>query len=340
MSIFDTIDLTEVVKLHEGRASGFLGRMFFSNEELCDQEATAVDIIDNSGASVAPHVAPLIGGVVVEKEGYTTKWYKPPCRHVKQSFGRLDAIKRRPGEKPLGEMSPSERLAAAVGQASGDLIELLDRSREADCASVLFNEYLDVKGPGVDERITYASPAPATTVETSWGSDGADPVGDLNAVKLSVIQGCGLVPDVIVMNSATASKLIKDASVQKLLDNRRIQMGEIVPRDLEAGTSYLGSLIGMDLYTCDEVTIAGGVSTKLVPDDKVLVASTRGKAKMVYGISDQITNPAREEVINSAEKYVINAKVTDEGYIVEVAQSPLPIVNQPEAFHVLTVTAS
>lgn len=342
MNTFEHIDFDGVIKTHADMPVGWLQRTFFSNIRICEAQKIAFDIVDNSGMPVLPHINPRHEGVLIEKDGFRTDTYEIPCRSAYQPIGRDDVVERMPGEEPLGDLSPEARLQLKVNQVENEIIARLDRSVEKDCASVLFNKYLDVKGPGVDERITYAD-ANAYYTQTlhSWGQAGSDVLGDIEAVSASVVADSGLQPDIIVMNTTTWSKMRKDEEFLKLLDNRRVEVGEIKPRNLEKGIGYKGNINGIDIYTCDEQWTEGKgadrVSHKMVPDNMVLVASTEALSKLVYGIA-HVTNPGNNLDEYKAVRYLPNVKVKDgAGTVVEVAQSPLPILQQPGAVHVLNV---
>ena len=48
--------------------------------------------------------------------------------------------------------------------------------------------------------------------------------------------------DMAILGKEAKKKFFADANVQKMMDNRRMNMGEINPRDLPNGVKYLGHL--------------------------------------------------------------------------------------------------
>ncbi len=66
----------------------------------------------------------------------------------------------------------------------------------------------------------------------------------------------GVNPDMLILGSAAQEMLLQNEKFLKLLDNRRVEIGEIKPAELENGIGYLGRMIvpgsAFDLYTYEE----------------------------------------------------------------------------------------
>ena len=60
----------------------------------------------------------------------------------------------------------------------------------------------------------------------------------------------------LTMGESAANALLKNEPLLKMLDNRRVELGEIRPSQLENGVSYLGRIlapgVSFDLYTYNE----------------------------------------------------------------------------------------
>lgn len=73
--------------------------------------------------------------------------------------------------------------------------------------------------------------------------------------------------DMAILGKEAKKKFFADANVQKMMDNRRMNMGEINPRDLPNGVKYLGHLTdpSLDLYAYGEVYYDDWIQTRRSP---------------------------------------------------------------------------
>ena len=344
-SIFDTVRLDGVVEQHRGSVTGYLGWLLFEGPVIVSQETLAIDIVDIAEHGVPPHCDPGHGGTQIDKVGYKTEFFKPPVRHYKTVLGRTDSIERLPGEAPLGTLSPEERLAALAGIELERILRRIDEGRECDAASAIVNGYFDASwkesdGQTKTRRYTFDASPQSSTVSNAWGSANADPLGDLLAIRASVAGASGTVADQVVMNSATFAKFIASPKVAEALRAGQASFASLdVNRKPESiGGFYVGRCLGFDVHVVDEAYSANASTlTKLIPDNMAIVCS-RGAAKMFYGIADTLSRPADNQLIISAGDYITNAKVADEGLIVEATQAALPAILKPKAFWRLTTT--
>lgn len=74
------------------------------------------------------------------------------------------------------------------------------------------------------------------------------------------------------MGKVALRKFLNDEGVQKLLDNRRIEMGLIHPKDLDGGVKYIGHLNDpdLDIYTYNGVYLDDWTNP-LAPETKPLI---------------------------------------------------------------------
>ena len=142
---------------------------------------------------------------------------------------------------------------------------------------------IPIVGEGVNEVIDFGFTNKITlSGENKWGGTKADILGNLGDWTDKVLTGGFANVDMAILGKEAKKKFFADANVQKMMDNRRMNMGEINPRDLPNGVKYLGHLTdpSLDLYAYGEVyyddwTNPEEPATKpLIPDNAVILISS------------------------------------------------------------------
>lgn len=118
------------------------------------------------------------------------------------------------------------------------------------------------------------------TVSTSWSAAGADPLGDLQSL-IDVIRADGQVnANQAIFGAVALKNFLANSDVQANLDNRRVTIGEIRPRQDNRGATFYG-FVWVGAYMVEIWTYAEGYKhpqtgafTKYVDDDKVILTSS------------------------------------------------------------------
>ncbi len=269
----------------------FIKSTFFTNEKTFVTESVEVDVKKGS-RRMAPFVHPRIGSKTVENRGYQTKEYTPPTVAPELPTRAEDLLKRMAGENPYSGMSPEQRAAKKMGEDFRELNEMITRREEFMCAQVLFTGKLHVIGEGINEEIDFQFTNKKTLSGTDlWSDEGSDPLNDLE-VWQDEVRVKGLVnADMCIMSTDVVKVFISHAKVKEMLDNRRIELGIINPKDLPNGAKYIGRInkLGMDIYQYDGVYLddftnpAEPTTKKLVPEKTLALASSDANYTMNYG---------------------------------------------------------
>lgn len=118
------------------------------------------------------------------------------------------------------------------------------------------------------------------TVSTAWSNTASDKLLDLENLA-KVIRADGQVnPDTLIFGATAFRYFLADAKVQDALDKRRINIGEVSPRQAEGGATFIGTIwIGayeFQMWTYPEgyKDPASGTFTQYVADDKVIMTSS------------------------------------------------------------------
>ncbi|HSH30034.1 MAG TPA: major capsid protein, partial [Thiohalobacter sp.] len=147
----------------------------------------------------------------------------------------------------------------------------------------------------------------------------------------------GATPDRAIIGSNVVDPLL--ARLEDKLDQRRIDLGNIQPRELADGVTYLGYLRdpGIDLFTYDEWYLdANDVEQPMVPVDGVILGSTRAQTVRAYGAIQDV---------QAAMSGLVEAQYFPKSWIesdpsvrwIMVQSAPLVIPTQADAFMSATV---
>lgn len=275
----------------------FLKDMFFSKIQTFTTENVDVDYYKGR-RKMAPFVSPRLAGKVINRDGFTTKTYKPPMIKPIRMITGDDIMKRSMGENVYTVKSPEDRALEMLAQDMIELDEMITRREEWMVSQILFTGKVHMIGDGVDETLEFDFTNKETLLDPEkWTAETSDPIADLKRWRLQIIKNSGLTPDVVIMASDVVDIFTNNLTVQKLMDIRRIELGEIKPRTLPNGVTFIGTItsLGLDIYSYDEWYFDEETQTEkpMVPEGQLLMGSTRAHSSMLYGavtITDSVTN--------------------------------------------------
>lgn len=279
--------LAEVVKTTPPVRT-FLRDRFFTNVKTFPTKRVDIDIVKGN-RKMAAFIHPMVGGEIVQAEGYETKSYAPPLINPATISTADQLLERLPGEDMYSGKTPADRAAEKLIEEYNQLNDMTTRREEWMAAQVLTTGQLKVKGKGVDEVIDFGLNNKITLENTKkWGASAADIWGNLKDWKQQVSRNGFANANMVIMGKAAADAFMADATVAKLLDNRRIEIGAIKPEEMEGGLTYYGhlNLPGVDIYGYDEVYLDDetGETKPLIPDNVVLMIPSAASFMRAYGL--------------------------------------------------------
>lgn len=279
--------LAEVVKTTPPVRT-FLRDRFFTNVKTFPTKRVDIDIVKGN-RKMAAFIHPMVGGEIVQAEGYETKSYAPPLINPATISTADQLLERLPGEDMYSGKTPADRAAEKLIDEYNQLNDMTTRREEWMAAQVLTTGQLKVKGKGVDEVIDFGLTNKITLASTKkWGASAADIWGNLKDWKQQVSRNGFANANMVIMGKAAADAFMADATVAKLLDNRRIEIGAIKPEEMEGGITYYGhlNLPGVDIYGYDEVYLDDetGETKPLIPDNVVLMIPSAASFMRAYGL--------------------------------------------------------
>jgi hypothetical protein len=215
----------------------------------------------------------------------TTKEFTPPAYGEAVPVDVNDLLERTAGIDPYTDAYNGyvAKLIAKLNTAFQVIRDMITRAVELQASQILQTGKLTLTNrSGSEVYVLDFKPKAAhfPTVTTAWSAPGANPLGDLAAL-MAVIRANGQVnPDQAIFGAVALKNFLANAEVKAQLDNRRVEIGEIRPRQDRKGATFYGFVwVGaymLEIWTYPEVFkhAQTGTPTKYVADDKVVVLSS------------------------------------------------------------------
>ena len=248
------------------------------------------------------------------------------------------------------QLTPEQRQQTLILRDADELGELITNREEAMAAETMLTNGCVMKhiADDVDKademEIRFYSEAsnPATYTPTAkWDATGGKILKDLEAM-IRMLTKRGLRASDLVCSPDVADTIINDAAVQKLLDNRRIEIGNVEPELLPDGAAIVArlnvlgriiSVISYDLtYTDDE-----GNDKLYIPSGKCVLTAP-GAGRTAYGAVSQVEQSDGEFHTYAGRrvpKYVSSAEGNSR--TLTISSRPLMIPNNKNPFIVADV---
>ena len=256
-------------------------------------EEVEIDII-RSDEEVAIVIQDLSTGHRMNADDlYTNKGFKPPIFKEAVALNAFDLLKRMPGDNPFENPNFRASLITRMFNSMVKIENKIRRSLELQASQVLQTGIVTL----VDENgvtlysLDYKPKATHfPTAGIAWGLATSVPLDDLNALAL-VIRKDGLrSADELIFGSAAWNAFVQDDSVKALLDNRRMDLGAVVPQEKrDNGGTYKG-WIQIGNYRFDMWTYDGmynhpqtGAKTEFIDPGNVVMRDSSGRLDATFG---------------------------------------------------------
>lgn len=274
----------------------FLRDTFFGGREYPPTNLVEFDF-RRGRRKMAPFVAPLIGGKVMERQGYETRFFKAPRIAPVRALRVPDLEPRLMGETIYSGRTAADRAAELLAGDTEYLDEAISRREEWMCREVLINGKITVTAEnGYQNVINYLEsgvPPSATnnheTIAIKWDQATSDPLRDLEIARQNTIKVSGISPNVALFGTNAANVFTRNQAVKDLLDNRRFELGMVQPIIKDDAVVRFGSVPGLELYSYAEYfEDDAGALFPMLPADLVMLLSTNVQNKIVYGAFTQL----------------------------------------------------
>ncbi len=342
MQLYDTQTLLGMVSAID-RPRRFIFDLFFSTATVAfDTEEIVFDKLKTS-RRVAPYVSPLVQGRARQLRGAEARSFKPAYLKPKGAISPGAAIKRRPGEAPLGQLSPAERFDRILVQELEDQEAEIARREELMAIEILRTGKVVVESDDFPKmEVNFARPNGNTIALTGgarWGQSGVKPFENIKTWAGTVHDASGAHPNMVILGPNAATKFLADEALAKALDNRR-QAGNPSMDFLGAVTGapgteavYLGSTGQFEFWQYQQKYVnAAGSLTDMFPTEGVLMASSGVEGYACYGAIQDVDS------LQAAERFAKMWKEQDPSVMMAMTQSaPLPVPGRIEASLFATV---
>jgi len=288
MDIYTTAVVNRIIENARPPSTFILDTFFPGLQTEPNSEEIHFDITD-SKPKLAPFVAPLRAGKVMENEGFTTKSFKPA--YVKPKF-RLDPnapIKRLPGEQIGGTLSPAQRQGVLLAQYIKRGLDMIARRETVMAVEALRLGQVTVTGEAYPTTVVnfgrHANLTKTLAGGARWGQAGVRPIRNLEDWAGEMTDLGGVSADVVVLDTKASQLLRDDADWEKLINRdatrwkENLVDGPVTIGVGQASATWLGKLGQFDLYQYNEPYMDdAGAMQKMLPDYTVLMGA-RGPAR-------------------------------------------------------------
>jgi hypothetical protein len=318
------------------------GKTFFNGSDLFFPTKKVEWDILRQGASSARIVSDKLWVEPTEIEPFIVKEFMTPKYQESMIIDLTTLFNRSFGENIYSKRTPADRAREAEAKAVAFCIDSVDRKREEMYAQMMVHGIIDLTGKGISGHIDFELPLKISLSGTSaWGQPGVDHMNDLvdYATKM---RKRGHEPDMILMDLAVANVFLNDERLVKMLDNTRMNMGEIAPgplTDLFETAQYFGTISWPGLGQIALYTYVGtyknsaGEETPYLDEGRLLLCSQRSRQnRTVYGgeiLFDEKDNPIFVEGRYIPEIFVSKKDRTKEIF---VTSRGLPIPAQDDSW--------
>lgn len=347
INIYEPRYLAEVVR-NNPPVHTFFRDTFFTNVRTFVTERVDIDI-KKGDRRMAAFVHPRVGGQILKDNGFKTESYKPPLINPYDITTADQLMARLPGETLYSGKTPAQRAAEKLVDEYKTLNDAATRREEWMAVQAIVTGAIPVVGEGVNETISFGFTNTKTlTGNNRWGQSAAKILDNLEDWAAEVrVKGFANV-DMCIMGKTALRLFLADADVQKMLDNRRVEMGLISPRDLPNGVSYVGHLNKPDveIYEYNEVYLDdwtdpdNPATNPLVPDNKVILISSKANFMRAYGACTYIDDTTGQWVTAESDR-VLRSYIEHrpDRRMLELQAHPLTIPDKVDSWLVATVCA-
>lgn len=344
INIYSPRYLAEVVRQAPPVHTFFLDT-FFTNVKTFASERVDIDI-KKGGRRMAAFVHPRVGGKVLRGSGFQTESYKPPLINPYNVTTADQLMSRLPGEDIYSGRTPAQRSAEKLMDEYTDLNDATTRREEWMAAQAIITGQIPIVGEGVNEVIDFGFTNKKTLTNTArWGQSAAKIMDNLEDWEGEVLTNGFTNVDMVIMGKTALRLFLADAEVQKNLDNRRVEMGIIHPKDLPNGVRYIGHLNkpNVDIYEYREVylddwTDPENEETKpLMPDNKIVMISSQANFMLAYGMCTYLEDNGNWVTAQSNRVLRSYVEHHPDRRMLELQAHPLPIPDKADSWLVATV---
>lgn len=254
---------------------------------------------------MAPFVAERVGGKILTREGFSEVTITTPKLAPSRPITIDDISKRILGEDIYSKKTPQQRAMEIFAKDLTDLEDSISNRVEWMARSIILGEEIIVvdEEDGVDLRIDFNFTNKELLITgAKWTDETSDPIADLRRWKKFVTKKSGVSANICIMGENAWNSFSNHEKVQNVLNNRRINIGEITPVIEDDALTFEAKINGIQIYTYDEWFLDDdGNEQAMLPLNTVLLLPNE-LGKIEYGC---VTIMDRDEEFKTYESEII-----------------------------------
>lgn len=350
MDIYNTYQLIAAIEGIDPRPSFLANRYFPTNDALDISTSSRVFVEEREGQRGLAGFSDRNGTpVMIGRAGQKMREYEPPIIAPGRALTLDDIKKRGFGEPLMGTASPEVRAALMTVRDMDELDGYITRREEAMAAEVMLTNGCTMESVTDDLSVTVEDEIrfyeedsnPATMAfDVPW-NDPKAPILDYLHSMSQYLTSRGLPASDLVVAPDVAHAIIGNEGVQKMLDNRRVNIGEVAPK-LEAPGAALvcqlnvyGHMIDVISYEQTYVDSSGAVC-QYIPAGKVVMTAP-GAGRKVYGAVTQLEDDNAHHTYSNRRVPRVLPEKRNNMRVLVVTSCPLLLPNAANPF--LSATA-
>lgn len=308
IDIYRTQAMITAIELMPRKATFLRDRYFgTSDDDIFVTEDVLVEYKDERQNKLAPCVIPGKGGITVGRDGYKTDRFTPPYVAPKRPLSIDDLNKKQFGETIFSQKSPAQREAAILARDIRELGDMIDAREEYMAAQTLIHngykmkhyadEYGGEKYQEFEIRFYDEEANPAVyTASEAWTTKNENILKDISIMS-QMLTKRGLRATDLLVSPDVADILINNVYIQKLLDNRRLNLIDMNPVELPNGATSIGKInvfgrvieiISYDMEYTDETN-----KTQAYLPEGTLILTAPNVGRTLYGAVTQMEESDR-----------------------------------------------
>ncbi len=276
------------------RPNPFLWNLAFGMEQQFETEEVYFDKVERA-RRLAPLVHPGDVGQAERLRGFNAASLVPGYVKPKHVIEPNRMLRRRPGERLLGEFSPEERRAMIVMDTLKIQDDQITRREEQMACQLIQTGGLVLEGPNYPKRTAVdlqrnPNHTVALTGGARWGETGVDALDFLRTSAATVQKNSGFHPSVVVLDPLAGNLLVKSPGIQQIMNSFRqtkgnVDLGGVVVGGVGREAKYLGDTGEFEFWVYQQYfTDDNGVVTQFMPDYTCMMLDPVGaQGTRLYG---------------------------------------------------------
>lgn len=338
--------------------------MFFSSMFRLDPRnihksgKVEIDVVRTGEPMAVPIPSVSTGPRANEASKFVNKAFTPPIFDEMGPIEAWEQINRQPGQNPFEDPD----FARSAGTQAMTILRLCSdkvaRATEFMASQVMQTgkiSLIDQNG-NVVYVLDFVAKTSHLVTTTTWASDGTtgDPLTDIANIATTIRQDGKVRADKLIFGKGALQRFMANAKVKTTFDKRIFNLADFEVAQKNEDATYMGPLVvdnymyEMWRYDGQYEDVQSGTLTPYMADNKVVVASSKGRLDMTYGAIPMFVPPDGRVVqflppkILAPDKGIFlttNAWLTPNGksMFVSAGARPLPIPTQIDSTGCLTV---